>query len=366
MKIERVIISGGGTGGHIFPAIAIADEIKRRYPDADILFVGAEGKMEMDRVPKAGYKIEGLQISGFKRKISIDNFILIFKILKSMLKARKIIKKFKPQIAVGVGGYASGPTLKIATMKGIPSVIQEQNSFPGKTNKLLAHKIQTICVAYEGLEKFFPKEKIVITGNPVRANMVNIKEKREDGIAHFKLDSSKKTILIVGGSLGARTLNESLLAQLDIITGSGIQILWQCGKLYYDNIKHEYGKQLPDNIHLNMFIDRMDLAYSVADLVISRAGAISVSELCLVKKPTILVPSPNVAEDHQTKNAMALVNEDAAFLVKDKHAKETLMREALHLVNNTTTCSQLSENIAKLAKPNATKDIVDELEKLIK
>lgn len=365
MKIERAIISGGGTGGHIFPAIAIADEIKRRNPNAEILFVGAEGKMEMDRVPKAGYNIEGLHISGFKRKISFDNFLLIFKILKSMMKARKIIKKFKPQIAIGVGGYASGPTLKIATMRNIPSAIQEQNSFPGKTNKLLAQKVQSICVAYEGLEKYFPADKITVTGNPVRANMVDIHEKKTEALEHFKLDNTQKVILILGGSLGARTLNESVLEQLDIISTSNVQILWQCGKLYYDNIRSEKGHKLPKNVHLNMFIDRMDLAYAAADVVISRAGAISVSELCLVQKPTILVPSPNVAEDHQTKNAMALVHEDAAFLVKDKDAKETLIREALQLVNNTTTCSQLSENIAKLAKPNATRDIVDQLEKII-
>lgn len=365
MSLERVIISGGGTGGHIFPAVAIADEIKSRNPNAEILFVGAVGKMEMEKVPAAGYKIEGLEIVGLKRKLALSNFLLPFKIVKSVLKARKIIRNFKPQAAVGVGGYASGPTLKSATMMKIPSLVQEQNSFAGKTNKLLGKKVQKICVAYDGMERFFPADKIILTGNPTRKDMVDIAGKETEGYKFYELDPNKKTILIIGGSLGARTLNDSMVKDLEKIP-TDVQVLWQCGKLYVDKLESEMKDRLPSNIKMTQFIMRMDLAYSIADVVISRAGAISVSELCLVHKPTILVPSPNVAEDHQTKNAMALVNKDAALLVRDAEAKDELIPTALKLLSNEAAQRKLSENIAKLGKPEATKDIVDELEKIVK
>lgn len=369
--IKKAIISGGGTGGHIFPAIAIADEIKRRNPNAEILFVGAEGKMEMEKVPAAGYEIKGLPIAGFQRKFTFSNFLLPFKIIGSMIKARRIVKNFKPEVAVGVGGYASGPTLKAATMLGVPSMVQEQNSFPGKTNKILSKSVQTICVAYEGLERFFPKEKIVLTGNPTRRDMVSTDGKEAEGYAFYGFDASKKTVLIIGGSLGARTLNESVVANLEKLKESGVQVLWQCGKLYHDKLQEELkgtvvGSDNYPNIKMVQFITRMDLAYAIADVVISRAGAISVSELCLVKKPTILVPSPNVAEDHQTKNAMALVEKDAAVLVKDLEAKEKMVDEVLRLISDVSRCESLKKNIALLGKPDATASIVDELEKLIK
>lgn len=363
-KLNKVIVSGGGTGGHIFPAIAIADEVKRRNPDAEILFIGAEGKMEMEKVPAAGYRIEGLRIAGFQRKLTLSNFLLPFKIIGSLLKARSIVKKFDPQVIVGVGGYASGPALKAATMMKVPAVLQEQNSFPGKTNKILAKSVEKICVAYEGLDRFFPAEKIVITGNPTRKEMVDIEGKRDDAFAYYGLDPAKKTILIIGGSLGARTLNESVLSHLEEIAEAPVQLLWQCGKLYFDQIDRDLDR-LPVNVKMVQFIERMDLAYAMADVVISRAGAISVSELCLVSKPVILVPSPNVAEDHQTKNAMALVDKDAALLVKDVEAREKLIGEALRLLNNEQECRELADNIAKLGKPDATSHIVDELEKLV-
>ena len=366
MKIERAIISGGGTGGHIFPAIAIANEIKRRNPQAAILFVGAIGKMEMEKVPAAGYTIEGLKIVGLKRKIALSNFLLPFKIIMSLWKARKIIKRFKPQVVVGVGGFASGPTLKAATLLKIPSIVQEQNSFPGKTNKILSKAVSKICVAYEGLERFFPSEKIILTGNPTRQEMIQIEGKEKEAYDFYKFDPDRKTILIIGGSLGARSLNESVLNTLDQLNHSGVQVLWQSGKLYHDKIKEQLSSMTLSNIKLVAFIARMDLAYAVADVVISRAGAISVSELCLVKKPTILVPSPNVAEDHQTKNALALVNKDAAVLVKDLEAKDTLIPTAIELLNDSERKNILQSNISKLGKPNATSDIVDELEKLLR
>lgn len=397
--IKRVIVSGGGTGGHIFPAVAIADEIKRRNPDAEILFVGATGKMEMEKVPAAGYEIVGLEIVGLKRKLALSNFLLPFKIIKSVMKARGIVKKFNPEIVVGVGGYASGPTLKAASMLKYPTALQEQNAFAGKTNKLLAKKAKVICVAYEGLESVFPKEAIVMTGNPTRKNMVDIKGKESEGYDFYGFDSNKKTILIIGGSLGARTLNESVVAHLDLLKQSGVQVLWQCGKLYYDKLKEseglrarreaeiksslsrsssrssseaemgvEMGAEMEvtdtNSIKMVQFITRMDLAYAIADVVISRAGASSVSELCIVEKPSVLVPSPNVAEDHQTKNAMALVEKDAAILVKDVDAKEQLIPEVLSLIENQGRCQELVKNIAALAKPEATASIVDELEKV--
>ena len=363
--LERVIISGGGTGGHIFPAIAIADEIKRRHPGADILFVGAEGKMEMEKVPAAGYTIEGLPIVGLKRKFSLSNFLLPFKVFGSLLKARKIVKNFQPQVAIGVGGYASGPTLKAATMLRVPALIQEQNAFAGKTNKLLSKDVARICVAYDGLERFFPKEKIVLTGNPTRKNMVAIQGKNQEAHDFYGFDPDIKTLLIIGGSLGARTLNQSVLHHYDKLAESGIQVLWQCGKLYVDQIEKALDGKTNPNIHVVEFINRMDFAYSVADLVISRAGAISVSELCLVRKPCILVPSPNVAEDHQTKNAMALVEKDAAILIRDVDAREELIPKALELISEEHRCKELSRNIEVLGKPNATAEIVNEIEKLI-
>lgn len=364
MKLSKVIISGGGTGGHIFPAIAIANEIKKRNSEAEILFVGALGKMEMEKVPQAGYKIIGLPIAGFQRKFTFKNFLLPFKILKSLSLASKIIKEFNPQVVIGVGGYASGPTLKAAISSGIPTLIQEQNSFPGKTNKILASKVNTICTAYKGLDNFFPDDKIVLTGNPVRSEMVQISGKREEGLSHFGLDATKKTVLVIGGSLGARTLNESILNHLGVIQNSDIQILWQCGKFYYPELtKNEELKQVK-NIHLNEFIQRMDLAYAVADVIISRAGAISVSELCLIAKPTILVPSPNVAEDHQTKNAMALVEKDAALIVKDIEARINLITTTFTLLKNEAKQTEMINNIKKIGLPNATIDIVNEVEKI--
>lgn len=366
MKLDRVIISGGGTGGHIFPAIAIADEIKRRNPDAEILFVGAKGKMEMEKVPAAGYKIEGLTIAGLQRKFTLSNFLLPFKLASSMLKARSIVKNFKPQAVIGVGGYASGPTLKAATMLRVPALIQEQNSFPGKTNKLLAKSVRSICTAYEGLDRFFPKDKIVLTGNPVRSEMVKIDGKRDEAFSYYGLDPHKKTILIIGGSLGARTLNESVLSNYDELKDSDTQVLWQCGKLYFETVTERLkGKDVPQ-IKLTMFIDRMDLAYAMADVIVSRAGAISVSELCLIGKPVILVPSPNVAEDHQTHNAMALVNKGAALLIKDNVAVQELVPTALDLVEQEDKCRTLSFEIKKLAKPNATQEIVNEIERIAK
>jgi UDP-N-acetylglucosamine--N-acetylmuramyl-(pentapeptide) pyrophosphoryl-undecaprenol N-acetylglucosamine transferase len=365
MKLERVIISGGGTGGHIFPAIAIADEIKRKNPAVSILFVGAIGKMEMDKVPAAGYNIVGLPIVGFQRKLTLSNFILPFKLINSLLKAYLVIKRFKPQVVIGVGGYASGPTLKIATLLNIPTVIQEQNSFPGKTNKLLATKVTAICTAYNGLEQFFPKDKITLTGNPVRKEMVEIEGKKEEALAYYGLENTKKTVLIIGGSLGARTLNNALLKDLHFLQEKGIQVIWQTGKFYFEQITTACQAKDMNGIKVLQFIDRMDLAYAAADCIISRAGAISVSELCLIEKPIVLVPSPNVAEDHQTKNAMALVQENAAILVKDTAAIDELIPTVIALFENDTKQLELSNAIKAMGKPNATEDIVNVIEKLI-
>ncbi|HLU86752.1 MAG TPA: undecaprenyldiphospho-muramoylpentapeptide beta-N-acetylglucosaminyltransferase [Taishania sp.] len=359
--MKRVIISGGGTGGHIFPAIAIADEIRRQFPDVHILFVGAEGKMEMEKVPQAGYKIIGLPIAGLQRKLTAKNLSLPFKIFKSMMMARATLKEFKPEIAIGVGGYASGPTLKMANLLNIPTVLQEQNSFAGKTNKLLGKKAEKICVAYEGMEKFFPKNKIVVTGNPVRSEVAQIEGKRASAFEFYGLDPQKPTLLIIGGSLGAKTLNDSMLDGLDKLQRSGIQTLWQCGKLYYNQLSEAVRERNMTGIKLTEFIARMDYAYAMSDVIISRAGAISVSELTLVAKPVILVPSPNVAEDHQTHNAMALVNKEAALIVKDKDARTTLIDEAIALIQNKPLQEDLSKNIAELGKPNATADIVAEI-----
>ena len=364
--ISRAIISGGGTGGHIFPAIAIANEIKSRNTDAEILFVGSIGKMEMTRVPDAGYEIIGLPISGFQRKLTLSNFLLPFKILISLIKARKVIKKFAPEIVIGVGGYASGPTLKMATLLGIPTLIQEQNSYPGKTNIILSKKVNLICAAYDGLEKFFPADKIKITGNPIRKELSQQGISKNEALKLFDLSLDKKTILVLGGSLGAKTLNDSVLKMIHSEGQADYQFIWQCGKYYFEQLKAEVEEKQLNNIKLVPFISRMDAAYAAADVIISRAGALSVSELCLVGKPVVLVPSPNVSEDHQTKNAMFLVGADAALLVKDSKCGDDLIKTAKSLVADSNLSAKLSKNISALAKPNATSDIVDESENIIK
>ena len=359
----RIIISGGGTGGHIFPAVSIANAIKAKRPDAKILFVGAKGRMEMQRVPAAGYEIKGLPICGFDRKHLLKNFAVLFRIWKSQRMAKKI-KDFKPMAAVGVGGYASGPTLNVCASKGIPCLIQEQNSYAGVTNKLLAKKAQKICVAYEGMERFFPADKIIMTGNPVRQNVLSTTLTKEEARKQFGLDPEKKTILLVGGSLGARTINESVLQNLDIIEKSGVQFIWQTGKYYHESIVNQLkGKDLP-MLKVTDFISDMGAAYQAADLVISRAGASSISEFCLIGKPVILVPSPNVAEDHQTKNAMALVNKDAAIYVKDADAPAVLIKKAVGIVEDAQKLASMSENIKKLGLKNSADVIADEVIKL--
>lgn len=363
-KQLRIIISGGGTGGHIFPAVSIANAIKEQHPDAEILFVGAEGRMEMQRVPAAGYKIIGLPIAGFNRKNLLKNFSVLIKIIRSQLKARKIIKDFQPHAAVGVGGYASGPTLKMAGMMGIPTLIQEQNSYAGVTNKLLAKKADKICVAYEGMERFFDKEKIILTGNPVRQGLLKSINK-EEAIRSFGLDPQKKTILIVGGSLGARTINNCVMKGLDKIKHSDVQFIWQTGKFYIDEARRtvKQAGELP-MLYTTDFISDMATAYSAADLVISRAGAGSISEFCLLQKPVILVPSPNVAEDHQTKNALALVNKEAALYVKDAEAENELLDLAIKTVQQPEVLKKLSNHIAALAFKDSANVIAQEVCKL--
>ena len=365
VKKVKVIISGGGTGGHVFPAIAIANEFKKQRPDAEILFVGAKGKIEMEKVPKAGFPIKGLWISGFHRKLTLRNLMFPFKLVSSLFNAFGIIQSFKPDVVIGVGGYASGPTLQVATMKGIPTLIQEQNSFPGITNRLLAKKVNRICVAYEGMNKFFPKEKIRLTGNPVRQDIVELTGKKEEGLKHFGLDLNKKTILLFGGSLGARTLNDSMATNKDLLEkNQNVQVLWQAGKLYIEEFKQSATAQLP-NVKILPFIDRMDLAYAMADVVICRAGALTISELCLVAKPAILIPSPNVAEDHQTMNAKALSSKDAGILVEDKNAK-MMLEQALNILDNEQVMNDIKINIQKLAKANAAENIVSEILQIIK
>ena len=365
-KELRVIISGGGTGGHIFPAVSIANAVKALRPDAKILFVGALGRMEMQRVPAAGYEIKGLPICGFDRKNLLKNFKVLYKIWKSQRMAKQIIKDFKPQVAVGVGGYASGPTLNKAAAMGIPCLIQEQNSYAGVTNKLLAKKAAKICVAYEGMERFFPAETIILTGNPVRQTLFDTTITQEEAIKSFGLDPAKKTILLVGGSLGARTINESVLQHLDQVKGTDVQFIWQTGKYYSAEIaKRLEGQNIP-NLVVTDFITDMGAAYKAADLVISRAGASSISEFCLIGKPVILVPSPNVAEDHQTKNALALANRDAAIYVKDAEAPATLLELAVKTVNDEKKLKSLSENVLKLALPDSADIIAKEVIKLAK
>lgn len=362
----RVIISGGGTGGHIFPAVSIANEIKAKRPDAKILFVGAEGRMEMQRVPAAGYPIKGLPIAGFNRKNLLKNIPVLFKIMESRRMARRILRDFRPQVAVGVGGYASGPTLNVAESMGIPTLLQEQNSYAGVTNKLLAKKARKICVAYDGMSRFFPADKILFTGNPVRQNLLEGTVQKDDAVRSFGLVPGKRTILVIGGSLGARTLNESILGNLPLVKQqNNVQFVWQTGKYYSGAIKEGLDRRgCPDNLKVMDFIADMKQAYAAADLVISRAGAGSISEFCLLGKPVILVPSPNVAEDHQTKNALALVQKNAALYVPDAEARRSLLPLAINTVADHEKLETLSRNIIQLARPNAASDIADEVIKL--
>ena len=362
----KFIVSGGGTGGHIFPALSIADGLKYCFPGCEILFVGAEGKMEMEKVPAAGYKIIGLPVAGFHRGELWRNFAFFPKLILSMLKAKKVVKDFQPDVVIGVGGYASGPVLRVATKLGIPCVLQEQNSFAGVTNKILGKKASKICVAYDRMDRFFPSDKIIFTGNPVRKGLMLVTPKSMEAHEYFKVATGQRVILIVGGSLGARTLNQGVLAKLDLIKRSDIVIIWQSGKYYYKDILAQLDSNPVENIRLMEFIPRMDLAYSLADVVISRAGAGTISELCIVGAPSILVPSPNVSEDHQTFNAMSLVEKGAAVLVKDSEAVEQLISVAVELVNNKGKCLDLSNNIKKLATPHATEDIVAVITKLLK
>lgn len=363
MKKHKFILSGGGTGGHIYPAIAIANELKQRFPDAEFLFVGAQDKMEMQKVPQAGYPIVGLWIAGLQRKLTLQNMMFPFKLLSSLWKSRRIIRQFQPDVVIGTGGFASGPLLQMANSKGIPTVVQEQNSYPGITNKLLSKKANVLCVAYENLERFFPKEKIVFTGNPVRQDLLDLTNKREEGRAYFQLDPSKKTVLVLGGSLGARRINQLIAKELDFLLKQGVQVFWQCGKLYFEEYQHLNEKP---HVQVTAFIDRMDLIYAAADVVISRAGASSVSELCLVGKPTVFIPSPNVAEDHQTKNAKAIVDKGGALLLKETELDEKFEATFADLLKNEGLQQQLSAALKLLGKPNATHDIVDEIVKLMR
>ncbi|HZL08522.1 MAG TPA: undecaprenyldiphospho-muramoylpentapeptide beta-N-acetylglucosaminyltransferase [Prolixibacteraceae bacterium] len=366
MEKLKVIVSGGGTGGHIFPAISIANELKERLPDADILFVGALGKMEMERVPAAGYRIVGLPVMGFPRKPSFKMLVFFLKLFRSMRLANKIIDEFKPDVAIGVGGFASGPVLKAAVRKGVPAVLQEQNSYAGVTNKLLASKVNKICVAYPNMERYFPAGKIVLTGNPIRKNLIEAVVNKTEALEYFKLSAGNPVVLIIGGSLGARSVNESVMVNLELIRKSNARIIWQTGSYYYSEMQARLGADGPENLYPMEFVSRMDLAYAVADVVISRAGAGTISELCLLGKPSVLVPSPNVAEDHQTKNAMALVEKQAAVLIPDSESFEKLFNVTFSLLNDQPRLKSLSENIRKLSRPNAAKDIVDVILEVVK
>ncbi|MBC7494354.1 MAG: undecaprenyldiphospho-muramoylpentapeptide beta-N-acetylglucosaminyltransferase [Flavobacterium sp.] len=363
MKNLKFILSGGGTGGHIYPALAIANKLKERFPEAEFLFVGAQDKMEMQKIPQAGYKIEGLWIAGLQRNFSLSNLFFPIKVISSLLKARAIIKKFKPNVVIGTGGFASGPVLQMANLMNIPTVIQEQNSYPGITNKLLSKKANSICVAYENLERFFPKNKIILTGNPVRQDILQIDAKQSEAISYFNLDANKKTVLILGGSLGSRRINQLIEKELSFLTSNNLQIFWQCGTFYMQDYKRF---SEIENVQVVSFIDRMDLIYAAADFIISRAGASSVSELCLVGKPTIFIPSPNVAEDHQTKNAQAVATKNGALIIKESDLDEKFEMQFNKLIHDEKLQIQLSENIKKLGKPNATNDIVNQIIKLIK
>jgi UDP-N-acetylglucosamine--N-acetylmuramyl-(pentapeptide) pyrophosphoryl-undecaprenol N-acetylglucosamine transferase len=362
----RFIISGGGTGGHIFPAISIANALKKKHPDADFLFVGAEGRMEMEKVPNAGYKIVGLPVSGFDRSNLFRNFKVLFRLFKSISMAKKIVKDFKPDVVIGVGGYASGPTLYAAHKLGVPILLQEQNSYAGITNKLLAKKASRVCVAYDNLDRFFPKDKIVLTGNPVRQDFLEIEPYAEEAYGYFGFKPGKKTLLIVGGSLGARTINQSVIKGLGLLRESGIQVIWQTGKLYYENARKEAESSTNPNLLVTDFVMRMDYAYAIADLVISRAGASSISELCLLKKASILVPSPNVSEDHQTKNAMALVEKEAAVMIPDKEAPDKMIPQALKMINDDAILNKLSLNAHQMAQLDSAGRIADEVLGLVK
>lgn len=362
MSKLRFILSGGGTGGHIYPAIAIANELKKRFPEAEFLFVGAKDKMEMQKVPQAGYAIKGLWIAGLQRKLTLQNALFPLKLLSSLWESRKILKSFKPDVVIGTGGFASGPLLNVANSLNIPTLIQEQNSYPGITNKLLSKKASTICVAYENLERFFPKEKMILTGNPVRQDLIDVSSKRDEAITYFRLNPNKKTILVLGGSLGARRINQLIEKELDHLLAQQVQIIWQCGKLYLD----DYSKYNTTQVQVVAFIERMDLVYAAADVVISRAGASSVSELCIVGKPVIFIPSPNVAEDHQTKNAQAIVDKKGAIMIKESALEDEFGLVVEALLKDEGKQQLLGDNIKKLALPQATVQIVDEIEKLLK
>lgn len=361
---KKYIISGGGTGGHIFPALSIANEIRKRDHDAKILFVGALGRMEMEKVPAAGYPIIGLPVEGIQRKPGFRNFAVLYKLMVSLVKARRILQSFKPGVVIGVGGYASGPLLRMAALRKIPTVIQEQNSYAGVTNRLLARKAAKICVAYAGMEKYFPAKKIVLTGNPVREEVIITHVKRSEASGFFRISGDKPVLLILGGSLGARTINNSILAGIMVLENANIEVLWQTGKLYYSRIQEAIAPMQLKNIQCLDFINRMDLAYALADVIISRAGAGTISELCLVGKPVILVPSPNVAEDHQTKNAMALVQQQAALMITDMDAPQKLVNEALSLMKNEDLKASLGKNCKNMALPGSASKIVDEIMKL--
>lgn len=363
MSKYKIILSGGGTGGHIYPAIAIANELKFRFPNAEFLFVGAKDRMEMEKVPEAGYNIQGLWISGIQRKLTLKNLMFPFKLLSSLWKANKILKIFKPDVAIGTGGFASGPLLQMASLKGIPSLIQEQNSYPGITNKLLAKKADKICVAYDGLERFFPISKMVKTGNPVRQDLLNVDSKTIEAKDFFNLKHGKYTLLVIGGSLGARRVNELIEDKLEFFQTQNVQVIWQCGKLYYQDYKRYNDLEY---VQVYEFLNNMDFAYAASDIIISRAGASSVSELCIVGKPVIFIPSPNVAEDHQTKNALAIVNQDAAVLIKEDELDIDFENKFSQIITSTEKQKQLGDNIKKLALVNATKQIADEVEKLLK
>lgn len=361
----KIIISGGGTGGHIFPAIAIAREVISRMPDAGILFVGAEDRMEMEKVPQAGFNITGLPVEGLHRRLTFKNFHVIIKFLKSLKKAKRIIQSFNPDVVVGVGGYASGPVVWMASKLNIPVLIQEQNSYAGITNRLLARRANTICVAYDGMEKYFPAHKIVITGNPVREEVTKTENKKQEALTYFGISGDKPVVLVLGGSLGAKTINESMMRNISLIENETIQWIWQTGGLYFNDIKQKIGQKILHNLLFVDFINRMDLAYAIADVIVSRAGACTISELCMVGKPVILIPSPNVAEDHQTKNAMALVNKNAAIMIRDDEAINKLVPEAIKLVKTKDLSMSLGTNCHNMALTNATSKIADEIFKLI-
>jgi UDP-N-acetylglucosamine--N-acetylmuramyl-(pentapeptide) pyrophosphoryl-undecaprenol N-acetylglucosamine transferase len=363
MANPKFILSGGGTGGHIYPAIAIANELKQRYPQCEILFVGASDKMEMQKVPQAGYKIIGLWIAGIQRRLTLDNAMFPIKLMSSLLKSRKIVKQFKPDVVIGTGGFASGPLLKAASGMGVPTVVQEQNSYPGITNKWLAKNADKVCVAYEGLEQFFPAGKIVLTGNPVRQDLLDVASKKEEAAATFGLNPYKKTVLVLGGSLGSRRINQLIDKEISWLLAQDVQLIWQCGKLYYEEYRHHGDKE---GVNVLSFIDRMDLVYAAADVVISRSGASSVSELCVVGKPVLFIPSPNVAEDHQTKNAQAIADKQGAVMLKESQLDTQFQPVFKSLLDSEEKRHQLGSNIKKLARPNATNDIVEEIIKLLK